>query len=166
MLHFLPPPTGFRLLIVLKLFCYRESVVKSGGGREREVPTPRCSHSPTLPPPPKAISGESSRRHLPQSMTKICLLQVSEIEATLAEEKAGGQNPLRELLCPSRALRHAMLVGWGMALFQQANGSEGVVYFTPTVLRSTGITNDDTLYGMTAAVGACKVLPSVRDRVR
>jgi transketolase N-terminal domain/subunit len=83
--------------------------------------------------------------------------QVREIEATLAEEKASGQNVLRELFCPTRALLHAMLVGFGMAFFQQGNGSEAVVYFTPTVLRSAGIEDVDTLYGCTAAVGACKV---------
>jgi len=84
--------------------------------------------------------------------------QVAEIKANLEAEKGHGTSALRELLCPSKALQHAMAVGWGTAFFQQANGSEAVVYFTPSVLEQIGIPQGEEIYAVTAAVGLCKAL--------
>lgn len=43
----------------------------------------------------------------------------------MLEAERGNDTPAwKELLCPNKALLHAMAVGWGVALFQQLNGSE------------------------------------------
>eukprot|EP00192_Tetraselmis_astigmatica_P021388 CAMPEP_0117689098 /NCGR_PEP_ID=MMETSP0804-20121206/24266_1 /TAXON_ID=1074897 /ORGANISM="Tetraselmis astigmatica, Strain CCMP880" /LENGTH=282 /DNA_ID=CAMNT_0005501763 /DNA_START=1 /DNA_END=849 /DNA_ORIENTATION=+ len=84
--------------------------------------------------------------------------QMDEIRAVLDSERGHDKAGWHELLCPNKALLHAMAVGWGTAFFQQANGSEGVVYFTPTVLESIGIMEGNVLYAVTAAVGLCKAV--------
>eukprot|EP00959_Pyramimonas_sp_CCMP1952_P448677 9395231-Pyramimonas_sp.AAC.1 len=51
-------------------------------------------------------------------------MQIEEINETIKAEQSGDQSALHELACPKRAVLHAMLVGFGVAFFQQANGSE------------------------------------------
>eukprot|EP00873_Tetraselmis_striata_P045420 jgi/Tetstr1/465684/TSEL_010327.t2 len=84
--------------------------------------------------------------------------QVDEIAAVLEAERGNDTPAWKELLCPNKALLHAMAVGWGVALFQQLNGSEAVVYYTPTVLKSVGVPDGNMLYGVTALVGLSKAL--------
>eukprot|EP00240_Pyramimonas_obovata_P005113 CAMPEP_0118958496 /NCGR_PEP_ID=MMETSP1169-20130426/62652_1 /TAXON_ID=36882 /ORGANISM="Pyramimonas obovata, Strain CCMP722" /LENGTH=420 /DNA_ID=CAMNT_0006906613 /DNA_START=1356 /DNA_END=2619 /DNA_ORIENTATION=- len=83
-------------------------------------------------------------------------LQIEEINEMILAEQSGDQSALHELTCPKMAVVHAMLVGFGVSFFQQANGSEGVVYFTPTVLSLGGIKEGNAMYAITAAVGTCK----------
>jgi len=97
-----------------------------------------------------------------------CLASPSDRDTILAEiahsieiEKAAvqGTHPWRQVLCAtSRWIRRAMLVGWGIAVFQQLTGTEGLVYFTPTIFQTLGVTSDAAVLCATAAVGLCKAL--------
>ena len=79
--------------------------------------------------------------------------QITAVRKSIKEE-AGGR--WRDLFCPTKALRQMMIVGWGVAMFQQANGSEGVVYFTPTILQRIGIKEEESL-ALTVAIGGSKM---------
>ena len=56
----------------------------------------------------------------------LCLLmmQIASIKEQIKSEQTASTGVMTELLFPNKALRQAMLVGWGVAFFQQANGSE------------------------------------------
>eukprot|EP01013_Petalomonas_cantuscygni_P013799 TRINITY_DN2843_c0_g1_i1.p1 TRINITY_DN2843_c0_g1~~TRINITY_DN2843_c0_g1_i1.p1 ORF type:complete len:714 (-),score=132.57 TRINITY_DN2843_c0_g1_i1:534-2675(-) len=64
----------------------------------------------------------------------------------------------KALWCPGPWLRRAMIVGWGIAIFQQITGSEGLVYFSPTVLRTIGVADGPGMFGATMGVGLAKTL--------
>lgn len=57
-----------------------------------------------------------------------------EIKAVLEAERSHDKATWHELLCPSWALMHAMAVGWGVAIFQQANGSEAFTHQPPACI--------------------------------
>lgn len=49
-----------------------------------------------------------------------------------------------------------MIVGFGVSISQQANGSEAVVYYIPKILESGGIKDDDDQLQFTIMIGACR----------
>ena len=51
-------------------------------------------------------------------------MQIEEINEMIMLEQSGDQSALHELVCPNMTVVHAMLVGFGVSFFQQANGSE------------------------------------------
>ena len=76
----------------------------------------------------KAVASLSKSAHYTQPQLE---QQIEEILQIIKEESQGAdKSPLQEILYPSKAHLHAMLVGWGVSIFQQANGSE-VSFHTP-----------------------------------
>uniref|UniRef100_A0A7S3C231 Major facilitator superfamily (MFS) profile domain-containing protein n=1 Tax=Haptolina ericina TaxID=156174 RepID=A0A7S3C231_9EUKA len=66
---------------------------------------------------------------------------------------------LRRVLCPSDAVKRALLVaGMGVAFCQQATGVEAAVYYTPETLEAAGIRDESMLMMATVGVGSIKVL--------
>ncbi|MHB0857287.1 MAG: sugar porter family MFS transporter [Anaerolineae bacterium] len=63
--------------------------------------------------------------------------ELAAIRATLTE-----QGSWRDLLSP--ALRPALVVGLGLALFQQATGANAVAYYSPTIVQSAGLLSSST----------------------
>jgi SP family galactose:H+ symporter-like MFS transporter len=64
-----------------------------------------------------------------------------------------------ELLSPS--LRPAMIVGIGLALFQQVTGINTVIYYAPTIFQSAGFTSASVAILATTGVGVINVLMTV-----
>ena len=64
-----------------------------------------------------------------------------------------------ELLSPS--LRPAMIVGIGLALFQQVTGINTVIYYAPTIFQSAGFASASVAILATAGVGIINVLMTV-----
>jgi SP family galactose:H+ symporter-like MFS transporter len=61
----------------------------------------------------------------------------------------------------SRLLRPAMIVGIGLALFQQVTGINTVIYYAPTIFQSAGFASASVAILATAGVGVVNVLMTV-----
>jgi SP family galactose:H+ symporter-like MFS transporter len=78
---------------------------------------------------------------------------LAHIEHDLALE---GQGTWGELL--QRSLRPALLVGIGLAVFQQVTGINAVIYYAPQIFRAAGFASDLTALAATAGIGVINVL--------
>ncbi len=78
---------------------------------------------------------------------------LAHIEHDLALE---GQGTWGELL--ERSLRPALLVGIGLAVFQQVTGINAVIYYAPQIFRAAGFASDLTALAATAGIGVINVL--------
>jgi sugar porter (SP) family MFS transporter len=78
---------------------------------------------------------------------------LAQLEHDLAAE---GQGTWRELLRPS--LRPALLVGVGLAVFQQVTGINAVIYYAPQIFQAAGFTSDVTSLAATTGIGVINVL--------
>ncbi|MGI3900670.1 MAG: sugar porter family MFS transporter [Janthinobacterium lividum] len=89
-------------------------------------------------------SGESARQ---------IEAELDKIEADLAQEKRRvGGIPLSD---PS--LRMPLIVGVGLAIFQQVTGINTVIYFAPTIFQAAGLSSASASILATAGVGAVNV---------
>jgi sugar porter (SP) family MFS transporter len=68
-----------------------------------------------------------------------------DIEAEIAEVRglSGRASSFREVLNPS--MRHVMIIGVSLAVFQQITGINTVIYYAPTLLSSAGLGNSAAL---------------------
>jgi MFS transporter, SP family, galactose:H+ symporter len=80
--------------------------------------------------------------------------ELSEIE-TVCSEPGGWQ----ALLAPR--LRVALVVGIGLAIFQQATGVNTVIYYAPTIIRSAGIPSASGDILATAGIGTVNVVMTI-----
>lgn len=70
-----------------------------------------------------------------------------------------GEGVWRDLLIsPTPAVRHILMCGVGIHLFQQASGIDAVVLYSPRIFEKAGITNDTDKLLATMAVGATKTV--------
>ncbi|QSG13573.1 sugar porter family MFS transporter [Halapricum desulfuricans] len=81
--------------------------------------------------------------------------EIAEIEETVAKQSGTG---LRDLLQPW--MRPALLVGLGLAVFQQITGINAVIYYAPTILESTGFGNVTSILA-TVGIGTINVVMTV-----
>jgi sugar porter (SP) family MFS transporter len=84
----------------------------------------------------------------------------ADIDAEIAEvrELSTGRSSLREVLNP--ALRHVMILGVALAVFQQITGINTVIYYAPTLLSSAGLGNSAALLA-NVVNGAVNVLMTI-----
>jgi MFS transporter, SP family, galactose:H+ symporter len=74
--------------------------------------------------------------------------------------REGGQlTSARELL--TRRLRRPLVIGIGLAMFQQITGINTVIYFAPTIFLSAGLSSAATSILATARVGAVNVVMTI-----
>lgn len=78
---------------------------------------------------------------------------LAHIEHDLALE---GQGTWGDLL--QQSLRPALLVGIGLAVFQQVTGINAVIYYAPQIFQAAGFTSDLTALAATAGIGVINVL--------
>ena len=94
----------------------------------------------------KRLRGESDVRE-----------EMLEIERSLAHAEEHGR--LSDLLEVS--LRPALMVGIGLAVFQQVTGINTVIYYAPTIIQSAGISSASGAILATAGIGVVNVLMTV-----
>jgi sugar porter (SP) family MFS transporter len=100
---------------------------------------------------------EEARRVLGRTRTE------EEVESELrsiqrAEEEQGEQAGYRELLAPW--VRPMLIVGIGLAVFQQLVGINTVIYYAPTIIESTGLESAASVLA-TVGIGVVNVLMTV-----
>ena len=83
--------------------------------------------------------------------------ELAEIESSLKLTTEQGR--LSDLLQPS--LRAALIVGLGLAVFQQVTGINTVIYYAPIILQSAGIPTASGAILATAGIGLVNVLMTV-----
>jgi len=81
--------------------------------------------------------------------------ELAEIEETVETQSDTG---LRDLLAPW--LRPALVVGLGLAVFQQITGINAVIYYAPTILESTGFGGVTSILA-TVGIGTINVVMTV-----
>jgi len=81
--------------------------------------------------------------------------ELAEIEETVEEQSGTG---LGDLIQPW--LRPALVVGLGLAVFQQVTGINAVMYYAPTVLESTGFGSTTSILA-TVGIGVINVVMTV-----
>ena len=82
--------------------------------------------------------------------------EIDEIRKTIEEEK---KVSFRELLRPG--LRVALLVGVGLAIFQQLVGINTVIYYAPTIFGYAGFSSASSAILATSIVGVMNVLATI-----
>jgi MFS transporter, SP family, galactose:H+ symporter len=83
--------------------------------------------------------------------------EMEAVEGTIEKtEKKGG---ISELFAPS--LRPALIVGIGLAIFQQVTGINTVIYYAPIIIQSAGISSSSGAILATAGIGVVNVLMTI-----
>ena len=112
----------------------------------------------SLPESPRWLTAVGRGREAVATLSRILPDRASvprvhgEIRAAIEAESA---NTYREILCPTtRGLRRALHISLGLAVYQQITGSEAVIYYTPEIMKSVGITDlsKQLLYAMPVGV--------------
>jgi SP family galactose:H+ symporter-like MFS transporter len=80
--------------------------------------------------------------------------EFKEIQSALAQSSQEGR--WTDLFRP--AIRPALIVGIGLAVFQQITGINTVIYYAPTILKSAGISSTSGAILATAGIGVVNVL--------
>ncbi|XP_038711703.1 probable polyol transporter 4 isoform X2 [Tripterygium wilfordii] len=62
----------------------------------------------------------------------------------------------RELLYPSPGVRRMLITGCGIQCFQQITGIDATVYYSPTIFKDAGMTDNTHILAATVAVGFAK----------
>jgi SP family galactose:H+ symporter-like MFS transporter len=81
--------------------------------------------------------------------------EISEIALSLNKQEGG----LREIF--SAAVRPALVVGIGLAIFQQFTGINTVIYYAPTIFQFAGFKSASAAILATAGIGAVNVLLTI-----
>jgi MFS transporter, SP family, galactose:H+ symporter len=83
--------------------------------------------------------------------------ELQEIEQSLTHAAERGK--LSDLLAPS--IRPALVVGIGLAVFQQVTGINTVIYYAPLIIQSAGISSASGAILATAGIGVVNVLMTI-----
>ena len=83
--------------------------------------------------------------------------ELKEIEQSFAQSEQHGN--WHDLLSPS--LRPALIVGIGLAIFQQVTGINTVIYYAPLIIQSAGVSSASGAILATAGIGAVNVLMTI-----
>ncbi|WJX26603.1 putative polyol transporter 4 [Trifolium repens] len=103
---------------------------------------------------------------------KLVLLKISESEKDAEEklqeiqkaaesgnaEKYETKTVWQEILHPSPPVLRMLITGCGIQIFQQITGIDTVVYYSPTIFKNAGITEDSELFAATVVVGFTKTM--------
>jgi len=88
----------------------------------------------------------------PKEMLQLIMFSQEDIKQATWSDTLFSKNPV---------VQRVMLVVIGLGFWQQANGSEAAVYYTPIVLQSSGVTSDSMLLLGTSLIGLVKLLGEI-----
>jgi MFS transporter, SP family, galactose:H+ symporter len=83
--------------------------------------------------------------------------ELQEIQDTLTQSEECGQ--FSDLLAPS--VRPALVIGIGLAIFQQITGINTVIYYAPLIVQSAGISSASGAILATAGIGLVNVIMTI-----
>ncbi len=83
--------------------------------------------------------------------------ELAEIERSLRQAPESGR--LSDLLAPS--IRRSLVIGIGLAIFQQITGINTVIYYAPVIIQSAGISSASGAILATAGIGLVNVLMTI-----
>eukprot|EP01083_Nonionella_stella_P299254 1015729_1 len=86
--------------------------------------------------------------------------EIEMVQESIAIEQKTMNNSWRNILLPCNAspeLQNALLIGCGVAFFQQCTGIDAVVYYTPTTFTDLGLSSEQ-IFLCTLFVGITKLL--------
>jgi MFS transporter, SP family, galactose:H+ symporter len=83
--------------------------------------------------------------------------ELAEIERSLVQAPESGR--LSDLLAPS--IRRSLVIGIGLAIFQQITGINTVIYYAPVIIQSAGISSASGAILATAGIGLVNVLMTI-----
>lgn len=83
--------------------------------------------------------------------------ELADIEASLAASEEHGS--WKDLFSP--AVRPALIIGVGLAIFQQITGINTVIYYAPTIIRSSGMPSASGAILATAGIGLVNVIMTI-----
>ena len=116
-----------------------------------------------LPETPRWLAGHG---HVDQARTALLQLRgaAADIEPEMAQLRAD-LHPEKKTLPTSRlghrATRLPMIVGIGLALFQQVTGINTVIYYAPVIFQSSGLSSASAAILATAGIGIVNVVMTV-----
>lgn len=118
-----------------------------------------------LPESPRWLMQKQRRAEALVVLQQLCADENEVEEAIQTIEEALDTNMQESgwnvILCPTAVVRRMLLAGVGCAFFQQASGSEVIVYYTPRILEEFGATSTASrnegaiLMGLAKLCGAC-----------
>ena len=112
-----------------------------------------------LPESPRWLAKHGKKEEAFKTLTRIrggadVTAEIEEIQSALSETNGGGI--WSDLL--GAAVRPALVVGVGLAVFQQITGINTVIYYAPTILQSAGISSASGAILATAGIGVVNVI--------
>jgi len=115
-----------------------------------------------LPESPRWLVRRGRRDHARAILSRVrdssdVEAELQDIERSFQESQEHGN--WRDLLSP--ALRPALIVGIGLAVFQQVTGINTVIYYAPRIIQSAGISSASGAILTTAGIGVVNVLMTI-----
>jgi sugar porter (SP) family MFS transporter len=113
-----------------------------------------------LPESPRWLAQQGQPTLARQVLERVRSTEEAEVElALIATHTGGGQTRWAELLSP--AYRPALIIGMGLAIFQQITGINTIIYYAPTIFQLAGFDSAAQSILATAGVGAVNVLMTI-----
>jgi len=115
-----------------------------------------------LPESPRWLLRRGRREHARAMLERIrgtasIDAEFQEIERSIANTKESGR--FSDLF--ARSIRPALVVGIGLAIFQQITGINTVIYYAPLIIQTAGISSASGAILATAGIGAVNVLMTI-----